>query len=453
MPAPDNPRSLAQANEGLRKMVTRNLGKVQETLDALNPVQRNINELKYYKKELNLPNHSSSLCSSVRSTIDTLTQQHSEVVNALILYGTTYQSMDESLAMANNPDYQPAGVPLDFRYISAPEHQKGFWEKTWNQIIFGDFSDDATWLGSTVSIGAAFFGVDAPMDVRDFIANVSKGQWGWAVVSAVSLLPIVGVLGKGAKTVSKGAKTIDTTAEIIDADSTTFKQGSSIIDVGATALKQSGNIIDGAYTIGGKTYKTVDGVFSGAKNIDEIAIPFRQSDKLLWETNSLRKYVLSEDSFSIFNKFGVLDSSVDGVKYLPDFKYIKKTDAELESLREAFDNGVRADFVKNLASENIDDLKKLHFTDIDIKNMNNGKVPTGFEVHHKLPLDDGGSNSFENLILIQDNYHDVFTFYQNTFTKTNKFLDDGYAVVDWVIPTGQVYVPEFTGLPLFTWGN
>ena len=68
-------------------------------------------------------------------------------------------------------------------------------------------------------------------------------------------------------------------------------------------------------------------------------------------------------------------------------------------------------------------------------------------------LDDGGNNSFENLILIQDDYHDVFTFYQNTFTKTKQFKDDGYAVVDWVVPTGKVNVPEIIEKPLFKWGN
>lgn len=420
-------------------MVTRNLGKVQEALDALNPVQRDINELKYYQKKLSAPNHSSSQCASVRSAIDTLAAQHAEVVNALLLYGAKYQNMDENLAICNNPDYQPASVDSGFRYINAPEHQKGFWEKTWNQVILGDFSDDSTWLGISVSIAAAFAGVDAPMDARDLIANVSKGEWGWAVLNVVSLLPVIGVLGKGGKTVSKGAKTLDTAAEIID--------------TGATAARQGSKIIDSVYSIGGKTYKTVDGVFGGVKNIDEIAIPFRQGDKLLWESKSLRSYILSGDAFSIYNKFDVIDSSVNGVKYLPDFKYIKKADAELEALRKTFDNGVRADFVKKLATENIDDLKKLGLTDLDIGDMKLGKLPDGFEVHHKLPLEDGGDNSFGNLILIQQDYHDVFTFYQNTFGKTKKYLDNGYVVIDWVVPTGQVYMPEFKSLPLFKWGN
>lgn len=225
-------------------MITRNLGKVQEALDDLNPVQRNINELKYYKNALNSPNHSNSECSSVRSIIDTLTQQHSEVVNALILYGTTYQEMDERLAAHNDPKYQPTGERLDFSYVSAPDHQKGFWEKTWNQITLGDYSDDVTWLGSIVSMGLAFTGFDAPLDIRDFTANVSKGQWGWAAVSVISLIPVVGILGKGAKVLSKGAKAFDTAAEIIDATSPVIKQSGNVIDAGFTGTRLGGKYSD-----------------------------------------------------------------------------------------------------------------------------------------------------------------------------------------------------------------
>jgi hypothetical protein len=231
-------------------MITRNLGKVQEALTALNSVQRNLNELMYYKKELNSENHSSSQCSSVRSTIDTLVAQHSEVVSALIIYGTEYQGVDARLAASNNPDYQSTRVCLDFSYVNAPIHKKGFWERTWSQIILGDFSDDATWIGSAVSIVASFFGVDAPMDVRDFSANVSKGEWGWAVVSAVSLLPIIGIFGKGGKAVAKGAKATDTAVDIIDASSKTIKQGNNIIDI-SSDIKYLPSVNDGS-KLGGK---------------------------------------------------------------------------------------------------------------------------------------------------------------------------------------------------------
>lgn len=31
-----------------------------------------------------------------------------------------------------------------------------------------------------------------------------------------------------------------------------------------------------------------------------------------------------------------------------------------------------------------------------------GLAPVGYQVHHRIPLDDGGTNDFDNLILIKD---------------------------------------------------
>lgn len=447
-------------------MATRSIGKIQETLDALNPVQGSINELLYYKKKLQSPNHSNSLCSSVSSMIDTLNQQHSEVVDALIYYGNAYVSMDTSLAYGNNPEYAQTvgyGGNTEFTYTQAPEHKKSEWEKFWNQIIFGEFSEDVTWQGVAgnvvTSLVAGFFGVDAPLDIRDAAGDFSKGEWGWGIVDCLFLLPVIGSF-KSIKYAKYADEVVDVAEpflkygdDLADAGAAVIKHGDNIADVGKTIIKQGSNAIDGVYTIGGKTFNTVDGIFSGVKQIDEIAIPFRQSDKVLWQTSTLRKYVLSDDTFKVIGKLDTIDTYAEGVRYLPDFKYIKKSDVEINELRNAFNNSVRADFVKKLATENVDDLKKINLTDIEIELMKKeGRPPTGFEVHHKLSLFDGGDNSFENLILINSEYHNIFTSYQNTFTKTKKFLEEGYAVVDWVIPTGSVYLPQFRS-PLIKWGN
>ena len=53
-----------------------------------------------------------------------------------------------------------------------------------------------------------------------------------------------------------------------------------------------------------------------------------------------------------------------------------------------------------------------------IAQMASGQVPDGYEVHHILPLDDGGTNAFSNLVLIQNNPdHYLLTNYQNGVTK------------------------------------
>lgn len=224
-------------------MVTRNLGKVQEALDALNPVQRNINELCYYKKNLNSPNHSSSLCSSVRSSIDLLDRQHSEVVDALIYYGNTYTSVDTELAYKNSPEYSARmgfGEGTGFTYTEAAEHQKSGWEKFWNQIILGDFSDDFTWAGTVGAVILDFTPIGWIQDGRDVVANISKGNgWGTAL-AAIGFIPLVSSLGKVGKTAAKSAKVAE---NVIDGGATAIRQGSNVIDSGATAIKQGGNVI------------------------------------------------------------------------------------------------------------------------------------------------------------------------------------------------------------------
>ncbi len=65
-------------------------------------------------------------------------------------------------------------------------------------------------------------------------------------------------------------------------------------------------------------------------------------------------------------------------------------------------------------------------------------MPKDYQVHHKLPLDDGGTNDFSNLVLIKnDPYHKVITNYQNSVTRN---LSIGESInVDWPIPNGDYY--------------
>lgn len=50
------------------------------------------------------------------------------------------------------------------------------------------------------------------------------------------------------------------------------------------------------------------------------------------------------------------------------------------------------------------------FSDIGILKLKNRNFPTGYQDHHKLPLNDGGTNALDNLVLIQNEpYHKVFT--------------------------------------------
>ncbi|MFI8707607.1 WXG100 family type VII secretion target [Bacillus sp. NPDC077411] len=120
--------------------------------------------------------------------------------------------------------------------------------------------------------------------------------------------------------------------------------------------------------------------------------------------------------------------------------YTKRSKEEAAELRKTFKNTVRKQFLYSLATdpEKILELKKAGIPDFEIENMKKGKNPTGWQVHHNLPLDDGGTNDFENLTLIQNHpYHKAITNTQNTLTKE---LTHGDSMdMDWPVPKYNIY--------------
>ena len=128
--------------------------------------------------------------------------------------------------------------------------------------------------------------------------------------------------------------------------------------------------------------------------------------------------------------------TLNGVKVKP-VEYVKRSQEELLLLRKEFNSTVRRDFLQQLSLDK-ERLIKLGFTDSDILKLADGKVPSGYQVHHKLPLDDSGTNDFGNLVLIKNEpYHKVITNYQNSVARG---LNVGQSkLVDWPIVKGSIY--------------
>ena len=120
--------------------------------------------------------------------------------------------------------------------------------------------------------------------------------------------------------------------------------------------------------------------------------------------------------------------------------YVKRDRVFHEKLRNEFGSGIRRDFLKSLTENpmTLKQLKELNLTEKDIDLIKNGRLPKGYEVHHKLPLDDSGDNSFENLILIKKTpYHSSLTNEQMNLTKE---LQPGESKkIDFPIPKGSIF--------------
>lgn len=98
-----------------------------------------------------------------------------------------------------------------------------------------------------------------------------------------------------------------------------------------------------------------------------------------------------------------------GVRALHGFT-IQRIAYERKADREAYRHERRYEFVvarrawiKEIATYRASELAGAGISPEAIARMaSTGKTPAGYHIHHRLPLDDGGTNAFDNLILIRD---------------------------------------------------
>lgn len=120
---------------------------------------------------------------------------------------------------------------------------------------------------------------------------------------------------------------------------------------------------------------------------------------------------------------------------------------ELADLRKVLNSTERKNFLRSLTNDDamIEQLRKAGLGDVDIQKLKDGLVPTGYQVHHKIPLDGGGTNSFNNLVLIKnDPYHKVITNTQKSLTSSLQ-VGDTITLENWPIPDGVIYPAEKIG--------
>jgi hypothetical protein len=145
-----------------------------------------------------------------------------------------------------------------------------------------------------------------------------------------------------------------------------------------------------------------------------------------------------------------VEITLHGVKHtIPDWhmqeiSYTKRADAAREALRSEF-LPVRRAFMKELATNHVPELRDAGMSRGDIAMMAKGRVPEGYQVHHMLPLDDGGTNATDNLVLIKNEPdHNLITRYQ--IDQTQGMTAGETRRMDWPIPDRQVRVsPETPG--------
>jgi hypothetical protein len=84
-----------------------------------------------------------------------------------------------------------------------------------------------------------------------------------------------------------------------------------------------------------------------------------------------------------------------------EMTYLRRDLAEKAALRDSFQLGDRQAFLQYLVEQRGDELRARGFTPRNFESLQRGKVPHGYNVHHIRPLDDGGDNRFDNLVLLR----------------------------------------------------
>ncbi len=82
---------------------------------------------------------------------------------------------------------------------------------------------------------------------------------------------------------------------------------------------------------------------------------------------------------------------------------------------------------------------KRRFNQEELTKLAMGQRPDEkWEIHHKLPLDDSGTNNFSNLMLIRRDYeHYVFNSAQKSITR--KMASGEVKEVLWAAPAGLIF--------------
>jgi hypothetical protein len=118
-----------------------------------------------------------------------------------------------------------------------------------------------------------------------------------------------------------------------------------------------------------------------------------------WQAN--RDHEQHQSAVLVYHHTGA--RALHGFRYQL-IEYQKKDRAVYKSERSTFSSKTRIQWLKNIADTHYGELQQAGLSDREIFMMKNkGGVPYGYQVHHRIPLDDGGTNDFDNLILIRDN--------------------------------------------------
>ena len=130
------------------------------------------------------------------------------------------------------------------------EGTKDYLHRSGQQVLYGNYTEECTALGTAGEVALGLSGLDAPADIRDLSHDIRNPEmsWSWAAKTAVdgaSLLPVVGALkhaGKVKKLAIKALKNGDKACKITKH---VAKNGDTIAEAAQALVKKTRRTVIG----------------------------------------------------------------------------------------------------------------------------------------------------------------------------------------------------------------
>lgn len=155
------------------------------------------------------------------------------------------------------------------------------------------------------------------------------------------------------------------------------------------------------------------------------------------EREAKRAERLAKAGADRMEKIANLPETVHGAPVV-EIEYTAKSKQEIKELRRAF-NAARKEFLKDLGKNNADQLRQLGMSENNINLIRNGRAPSGYNVHHKIPLAGGGKNEMNNFVFIKNEPYHV-DFHKVTDMQIAGMKSGETKKVKIPVPKGNIFV-------------
>ena len=161
-------------------------------------------------------------------------------------------------------------------------------EKSIDQIVLGNWTDESTLLGTLGQIGLGLLDLDLPMDIRDLAYDLTHWEWSpghlqQTLMDLVGLLPVIGSL-KYADEARTLAKNISRTDEVLDFAGDAGRYLDDILDTAGDAGRYGNELAAAAEDAGKYADDTLETAEDLGRQTDEIANVTQDAGKEIYET-------------------------------------------------------------------------------------------------------------------------------------------------------------------------